>query len=112
MGADRTEADAKDASDIPIGAAAGYKGGNFVFPRCQSCAVSATEQRATQMRLQSIKKADIAVGKIGTPAGPPDAKIAEIAFAVEDEHVDAMMQSIAGQKIIVELAALQLGRAE
>ena len=47
MGADRTEADAKDARDIPIGTAASYEGSNFIFSRCQSGALSATQQRTT-----------------------------------------------------------------
>ena len=59
------------------------------------------------MRLERIEKIDITFGKFGTAPAPPDAKIAEIAIAIEDEHVDAMVQSVAGQKVIVEFGAFQ-----
>ena len=82
------------------------------FPARSMPDAAATQQRATQIRFERIEKPGIAVAEIGTPAAAPDAKIAEIAFAVEHEHVDTMMESVAGQKIIVELAALHPSRAE
>ena len=60
------------------------------------------------MRLQRIEQTGIPFGKLRTPCRSPDAQIAEIAFLVKDEEVDAVVQSVAGEKIVVELGASQL----
>ena len=57
------------------------------------------------MRLERIEQVEIAIAKIRTALRPPDAKVAEIAVAVEDEQVDAVVQAVARQKVVVELGA-------
>ena len=106
--ANGAEADPEDAGDVAIGTAAGDKSGNLVLAWRQAFASPAPNQRTTQMRFQCIEKIDIAFAEFGTAPPPPDAKIAKIAIAIKDEHVDAVVQSVARQKVIVELGSFKL----
>ena len=108
MGAHCAEADAKDARDVTVRAAAGNQGGNLTFARRQCASSPATQQRAPQMRLKRIEQIEIARTKFRTALRPPNTKIAEVAVAVEDEHIDAVVQTVARRKVIVELGAHQL----
>jgi len=60
VGANGAEADAENAGDVAIGAAARDQSGNFVFARRQPGALPEAQQRAAQVRLQRIEKIDIA----------------------------------------------------
>jgi hypothetical protein len=106
VGANGAKADAEDAGDVAVSAAARHQHGDLVFARRQHAAAAANEG-AAQMRLKRVEQIEIALTEFGTALRPPDAKVAEIAIAVEDEHVDAVVEAVAGEKVIVELGAYQ-----
>ena len=84
------------------------KAATSYFARRQPAA-AATQKRAAQVRLERIEQIEIPRTKIpGRPWRPPNLKVAEVAVAIEDEHVDAVVQAIARQKVIVELGSLEL----
>jgi len=64
------------------------------------------------MRLECVEQIEIAIAELGAAPRPPDTQVTEIARAVEDEHVDAVVQSVARQKVVVEFDSLQSSRAE
>src|SRR5262249_47912909 len=62
---------------------------------------------AAQMWRERIEEIEIAPAEVRPAFPPPDAKVAEIAVAVEDEKIDTVVQAIARQKVVVELGAHQ-----
>src|SRR5579885_153563 len=80
VSAHSAEAEAEDAGDIAVGAAAGNQRRDLVFPRRQPFGLALPKEGAAHMRLQGINQSDLARAEIGPAARPPDAQVAEVAL--------------------------------